>query len=56
LQTKREGLWVRDAEFLADHTERVTKFALPSPFLITIHDWQEDFSRQAYPTEQHFTG
>lgn len=50
----REPVFVRDAEFLVNHTDRVTKFALPSPFLVAIRYWQEDLSRQAYPTEQHF--
>ena len=47
-------MFVRDAEFLAGHTDRVRKFALPSPFLIGIRYWHEDYSRQAYPTVQHF--
>jgi 5-methyltetrahydropteroyltriglutamate--homocysteine methyltransferase len=32
----------------------VTKFALPSPFLIAVRYWHEDHSRDAYPTLQHF--
>jgi 5-methyltetrahydropteroyltriglutamate--homocysteine methyltransferase len=32
----------------------VTKFALPSPFLIAVRYWHEDHSRTAYPTVQHF--
>ena len=35
-------------------TDRVTKFALPSPFLIAIRYWHEDYSREAYPTLEHF--
>jgi 5-methyltetrahydropteroyltriglutamate--homocysteine methyltransferase len=50
----REPVFAGDAKFLAGHTDRVTKFALPSPFLIGIRYWHEDFSRQAYPTVQHF--
>jgi len=49
-----EPVFVRDAQFLAGHTDRVCKFALPSPFLIGIRYWHEDYSRQAYPTVQHF--
>ena len=30
------------------------KFALPSPFLIAVRYWHEDFSRDAYPTLEHF--
>ncbi|MBL9216137.1 MAG: hypothetical protein JNG83_11730, partial [Opitutaceae bacterium] len=47
-------VWAQDAAFLARHTRRVTKFAIPSPFLIAIRYWHEDFSRDAYPTLQHF--
>jgi 5-methyltetrahydropteroyltriglutamate--homocysteine methyltransferase len=50
----REPVFARDARFLAGHTDRVTKFALPSPFLIAVRYWHEDFSRDAYPTVQHF--
>jgi 5-methyltetrahydropteroyltriglutamate--homocysteine methyltransferase len=42
-----------DARFLTGATDRVTKFALPSPFLIAIRYWHEDYSRNAYPTYQH---
>jgi 5-methyltetrahydropteroyltriglutamate--homocysteine methyltransferase len=49
-----ESVFVRDAEFLVGHANRVTKFALPSPFLIAIRYWHEDFSKDAYPTVQHF--
>lgn len=43
-----------DAEFLASHTDRVTKFALPSPFLIAVRYWHSDYSADAYPTFEHF--
>src|SRR5205807_8249559 len=43
-----------DARFLAESTERVTKFALPSPFLIAVRYWHQDHSRDAYPTLEHF--
>jgi len=49
-----EPVFAEDARFLAAHTDRVTKFALPSPFLITMRYWHEDYSRDAYPTPQHF--
>ena len=49
-----EPVWRQDAEFLVKHTTRVTKFALPSPFLIAIRYWHQDFSVAAYPTIQHF--
>lgn len=47
-------VWTKDAAFLRAHTDRVTKFAIPSPFLIAIRYWHEDFSRPAYPTIDHF--
>ena len=46
--------FVEDAEFLVGHTERCTKYALPSPFLIAIRKWDEDYSRDAYPTMEHY--
>ena len=48
-----EPVFASDARFLALNTERVTKFALPSPFLIAIRYWHEDYSRDAYPTYRH---
>ena len=50
----REPVFLEDARFLVKHTDRVTKFALPSPFLIAVRYWHEDHSREAYPTLQHF--
>jgi 5-methyltetrahydropteroyltriglutamate--homocysteine methyltransferase len=43
-----------DGKFLAAGTSHLTKFAIPSPFLIAIRYWHEDFSREAYPTRQSF--
>ena len=51
--TETEPVFVKDAEFLVQHTDRCTKFALPSPFLVGIRMWHEDYSTQAYPTRQH---
>ena len=39
-----------DARFLTAATDRPTKFALPSPFLIAIRYWHADYSTAAYPT------
>jgi 5-methyltetrahydropteroyltriglutamate--homocysteine methyltransferase len=52
--TAEESVFREDARFLRAHTQRVTKFALPSPFLIAVRYWHEDHSREAYPTLQHF--
>jgi 5-methyltetrahydropteroyltriglutamate--homocysteine methyltransferase len=50
----RGTVWTEDAAFLATHTRRVTKFAIPSPFLIAIRYWHADYSKDAYPTFEHF--
>lgn len=47
-------LFVEDAEFLVEHTERCTKYALPAPFLIAIRKWDEAYSSDAYPTMEHY--
>lgn len=49
-----EPVFAEDARFLTRNTNRVTKFALPSPFLVAVRYWHEDYSRDAYPTVQHF--
>jgi len=51
---KRKPVFTDDAAFLARHTTRCTKFALPSPFLIAVRYWHGDYSRDAYPTVEHF--
>ena len=48
-----EPVFVEDARFLAEHTDRCTKFALPSPFLIAIRCWNAEHSKDAYPTYEH---
>jgi 5-methyltetrahydropteroyltriglutamate--homocysteine methyltransferase len=52
--TATEPVFAADARFLVDATDRVTKFALPSPFLIAVRYWHEAYSRDAYPTLEHF--
>jgi 5-methyltetrahydropteroyltriglutamate--homocysteine methyltransferase len=52
--TASDSVFREDARFLRAHTNRVAKFALPSPFLIAVRYWHEDHSRDAYPTLQHF--
>src|SRR5215813_13895321 len=49
-----EAVFTEDARFLAANTKHLTKFALPSPFLIAVRYWHEDYSREAYPTLEHF--
>src|SRR5262245_25840656 len=52
--TDGDPVFAADARFLAANTDRVTKFALPSPFLIAIRYWHADYSREAYPTWEAF--
>jgi 5-methyltetrahydropteroyltriglutamate--homocysteine methyltransferase len=52
--TAKDPVFARDGEFLVRHTDRCTKFALPSPFLIAIRYWHEDYSTAAYPTLESF--
>ena len=49
-----ESVFRADARFLVQHTRKITKFALPSPFLIAIRFWHPDHSRAAYPTVERF--
>ncbi len=49
-----EPVFADDARSLVEQTDRCTKFALPSPFLIAVRYWHEHHSRDAYPTMQHF--
>jgi 5-methyltetrahydropteroyltriglutamate--homocysteine methyltransferase len=49
-----EPLFVEEADFLVNHTDRCTKYALPSPFLIAIRKWHKDYSTDAYPTIAHY--
>lgn len=51
---RADPLFVHDATFLVNHTDRCTKYALPSPFLIAIRKWHEDYSTNAYPTMAHY--
>ena len=49
-----EPVFAGDAAFLVGHTDRCTKFAIPSPFLIAIRYWHSDYSTAAYPTFDSF--
>ena len=48
------SVFARDGRFLVERTDRCTKFALPSPFLIAVRYWHKNYSRDAYATMQHF--
>lgn len=49
-----EAVFAEDARFLVKNTDRLSKFALPSPFLVAVRYWHADYSRGAYGTLQHF--
>ena len=48
------GLVARQAQFLKAHTDRLTKVALPSPYLLGRRMWDPEKSRKAYPTRKSF--
>ena len=48
------GLVAREAQFLKDHTDRLTKVALPSPYLLGRRMWDPEKSKKAYPTRESF--
>ena len=50
----QDPVFAQDASFLVKNTDRCTKFSLPSPFLISVRYWHQDYSRSAYPTARHF--
>jgi 5-methyltetrahydropteroyltriglutamate--homocysteine methyltransferase len=50
----REPVFAEEARFLARNTSRLSKFALPSPFLIAVRYWHADHSAAAYPSARHF--
>ena len=52
--TATEPVFAEDGRFLVENTDRLTKFGLPSPFLIAVRYWHEDYSRDAYPSFEHF--
>lgn len=49
------GQMAREAAFLKRHTTRQVKVALPSPYLLGERMWDEELSRDAYPTRRDFT-
>jgi len=55
LDVVNPGLLAREASFLKAHTNREVKVALPSPYLLGGRMWDEELSRDAYPTRRDFT-
>jgi 5-methyltetrahydropteroyltriglutamate--homocysteine methyltransferase len=51
---RRPGRIAEEARFLVQHTDRMTKVCLPSPYLLGQRMWDPERSRKAYPTRQAF--
>lgn len=54
LSYKNEGLFKKEALFLCKSTQAQIKVALPSPYLIGSRMWNEEQSKNAYPTRESF--
>ena len=50
IRLKQPGVIAAEAAFLQQHTERLTKVCLPSPYLLGQRMWDPEKSRDAYPT------
>jgi 5-methyltetrahydropteroyltriglutamate--homocysteine methyltransferase len=48
------GIVAKEAKFLKAHTDRLTKVALPSPYLLGRRMWDAEKSKKAYPTRTSF--
>ncbi len=51
---RRPGRIAEEARFLVQHTDRMTKVCLPSPYLLGQRMWDPERSRAAYPTREAF--
>ena len=51
---RRPGRIAEEARFLVQHTDRMTKVCLPSPYLLGQRMWDPERSRRAYPTREAF--
>ncbi len=54
LEARDPGLAAREARFLVDSTDRMTKVCLPSPYLLGVRLWEREWSARAYPTRDSF--
>lgn len=54
MQVVRPGLVAEEARFLVNNTDKATKVCLPSPYLLAIRLWEEEWSARAYPTRESF--
>ncbi|HET7770718.1 MAG TPA: cobalamin-independent methionine synthase II family protein [Chloroflexota bacterium] len=51
---RRPGRIAEEARFLVQHTDRMTKVCLPSPYLLGQRMWDPERSKKAYPTREAF--
>ena len=54
IRLKQPGVIAAEATFLRQHTDRLTKVCLPSPYLLGQRMWDPEKSRDAYPTRESF--
>jgi 5-methyltetrahydropteroyltriglutamate--homocysteine methyltransferase len=54
LRARDSGIVAREAQFLKDNTDGLTKVALPSPYLIGQRMWEPEQSQGVYPTREAF--
>lgn len=54
IRLKQPGVIAAEAAFLKQHTDRLTKVCLPSPYLLGQRMWDPEKSRDAYPTREAF--
>ncbi len=54
LAVARPGLAAAEARYVRSRTDRRIKVALPSPYLLGSRMWNEERSRDAYPTREAF--
>ena len=51
---RQPGIVAQEARFLRSHTDRRTKVALPSPYLLGQRMWHPETSKAAYPSREAF--
>jgi 5-methyltetrahydropteroyltriglutamate--homocysteine methyltransferase len=51
---RQPGRIAEEANFLVQHTDRMTKVCLPSPYLLGQRMWDPERSKKAYPTREAF--
>ena len=54
LEIKQEGVIAEEAKFLVQNTNCNTKVCLPSPYLLGQRMWDQEKSKNAYPTRESF--